>query len=1263
MWLFLILTLVATFTGRAKAVAATDEYQDADPAQSGYLSNHNLHPNVVNSALFGELWRIPFNKNEKFYAKPLVYTPSAPGSRQLVILASTQNYIYAIDAINGTLIRTRQVATPFLVSDIQCSDLPNTVGIVGTPIIDPLTDTLYFFSKTYRGDQIGLVNGVYKFFAINVVNFADVGGYPMTIDGSKSDGDDNQYFMGGTHLQRPSLAYINGVVYGGFGSHCDKYNYTGWVFGIDVAKKQIVNVFTTATAPFVAPPDGTGIQSERAGSAIWHGGMGLSTDSNTRLFFVTGNGEGHQNKDTPASGKTPLLTLDEAVVNMKIDPTTGKLSVFDYFQPFDYISLDAADKDLGAAGLTLLDTNVFKGTGVSRMGVTGGKNGKAYVVNLDDLGGYKLGRGGTDNCIQSIQLDNPTFGGAGSYPLEGGYFYFSPTGSPIAAYKLGKDENGKPVFSLAGKSAKTIGGRLGPVTVTSFKNQEGTGIAWVCDNNSGLRAFYAVPENNVLTEITLPPTGGSGKFSRPAFGDGKVYMTTGSGILIALGSPVNLPLNCTDPIEFDRVTTGQSKNMTVTCVANIATKINGAVVSDDSFTVKNSSFPSAQIKKGDTFTFNVLWTPGSEAPGVKTGAINILTTNSVSKYVTSQPLNLRGIIVSSNAYLEANPGVVDFGGVIVGQESSSGVSVSFTISNTGSSDLIISKFSYAPTNQIDNTAITYLALTANSDNTYSAGPAFKLSSLPSTGQSIAPGASLTTTANFKAVNGVGNYASILKIESNGGSDKILLSGSASTAPKARFEIQNAAGQWEKKFSFDFGNVTSGSNSIANIRMCNDGGSPLIITKSKPPGNTELFATSMTDDLYEGQNIVSGQCGTGSVKFQPIPMVPNTDSHPVSDPWVLNVNDLTFGLHEVAFQGNAMARQLGPLLPNGMAQYKYLGCFQEPASGRLFPKNTNLNNNATVGLCAETGLGNKYIFAGTQYHRECWQGNTPPPDSNFFPESASKCTWSCTGDVTQPCGGDGKFMNVFYDQLRYTPSGAAISSTTTASSTSTTSTTSSSPSSTTTTTSRTTTLASTTSTTTTTSQTTTPSTTSTTSPPTTTTTTTPTTTTTTTIPATTPTTITTTPTTTTTHPPTTTTTTTTSSIILVTTTTFSTTTKTTTTTSKPVSTGPVVNDSIEGWKHRGCWLDPPDGGAKAVGESTKFYKKYTTDNMTVALCLDYCDNLDYGYAGLEYKRECYCSNVFIGEDIVDCTMPCMGNASEICGGSRRMNVYKAVDLSA
>lgn len=140
----------------------------------------------------------------------------------------------------------------------------------------------------------------------------------------------------------------------------------------------------------------------------------------TILILIYRNGQGHANGDVPSSGRTPLSTLDEVVANFQVSPA-GKLSLTDYFEPYEYVNMDAADRDLGSSGVTLLDPTVFKGQGVTRMAVVVGKNGKAYILDANALGGFKQGPGGTDGILQTIVAGNSVFGGTGSYPLEGGY--------------------------------------------------------------------------------------------------------------------------------------------------------------------------------------------------------------------------------------------------------------------------------------------------------------------------------------------------------------------------------------------------------------------------------------------------------------------------------------------------------------------------------------------------------------------------------------------------------------------------------------------------------------------------------------------------------------------------------------------------------------------------------------------------------------------------------------------------------------------------
>jgi iron transport multicopper oxidase len=77
--------------------------------------------------------------------------------------------------------------------------------------------------------------------------------------------------------------------------------------------------------------------------------------------------------------------------------------------------------------------------------------------------------------IQTITAATALYSGIGSYPLEGGYIYFNPTGDYLYAYSFGYDSNGHPFFTLAGKSASKYAGESVP-TITTLNGQKGTGI-------------------------------------------------------------------------------------------------------------------------------------------------------------------------------------------------------------------------------------------------------------------------------------------------------------------------------------------------------------------------------------------------------------------------------------------------------------------------------------------------------------------------------------------------------------------------------------------------------------------------------------------------------------------------------------------------------------------------------------------------------------------------------------------------------------------
>jgi hypothetical protein len=106
---------------------------------------------------YGHSWTYTCNNNEFFNAKPLTYTPNGY-SHELVIIASQQNIVRVLDGLSGAVLYQRTLDPPFQASDSSCGDISPTIGITGTPIIDPTTDIMYFFSKGYQNAATGPIN-------------------------------------------------------------------------------------------------------------------------------------------------------------------------------------------------------------------------------------------------------------------------------------------------------------------------------------------------------------------------------------------------------------------------------------------------------------------------------------------------------------------------------------------------------------------------------------------------------------------------------------------------------------------------------------------------------------------------------------------------------------------------------------------------------------------------------------------------------------------------------------------------------------------------------------------------------------------------------------------------------------------------------------------------------------------------------------------------------------------------------------------------
>lgn len=99
--------------------------------------------------------------------------------------------------------------------------------------------------------------------------------------------------------------------------------------------------------------------------------------------------------------------------------------------------------------------------------------------------------------------------------------------------------------------------------------------------------------------------------------------------------------------------------------------------------------------------------------------------------------------------------------------------------------------------------------------------------------------------------------------------------------------------------------------------------------------------------------------------------------------------------------------------------------------------------------------------------------------------------------------------------------------------------------------------------------------------------------------------------------------------------------------------PVTVPSFDSYYSQGCYTEGVNERALA-GTTT------SASNMTVGICVNFCKDKGFRYAGIEYSTECYC-----GPSIAvtaakapdaDCSMLCGGDAFAYCGGPGRLNVY-------
>jgi len=522
--------------------------QHNDIARTGQNRNETiLTPANVNTNSFGKLFS--YSIDGRAYAQPL-YVPGVTmgagtvqaGTRHNVVFVATEHdSVYAFDADdNGgsnasplwkaSLLDTAHGATSGATTvpngDVSTGDITPEIGITGTPVIDTTTNTLYVVSKTKESG-----NYVQRLHALDITTGAEKSGSPVPIaaqvsgSGTGSSGGILK-FDSKWENNRPGLLLLNGVVYIGFAAHGDNGPWHGWILAYNAATLQQTGAFCTT--------------SSGSGSGIWMSGAGLAADTlnSGRLFVATGNGA--FNATTPPYNNSMSYGDDF----IRLNANNGAMSVSDHFTPFNQANLSNSDSDVASGGVLLLPDQ--SAGGHTHLLVQAGKEGRIYLVDRDNMGGYNSS---SDNIVQEVPS---TIAGLWSMPAYwNGNLYFWGNGDNLTQIPL---TNGRLGGIIA--SSPEASGFPG-ATPSISSNGNTNGIVWdvltSAYGSSGAAVLLAHNASNVSSSLyssnqnlSRDNPGQATKFVVPTVTNGKVYVGTANFLsvygLLAAAPPAATPV-------------------------------------------------------------------------------------------------------------------------------------------------------------------------------------------------------------------------------------------------------------------------------------------------------------------------------------------------------------------------------------------------------------------------------------------------------------------------------------------------------------------------------------------------------------------------------------------------------------------------------------------------------------------------------------------------------------------------------------------------
>jgi outer membrane protein assembly factor BamB len=393
----LVIGVLLTGTAHASAQATAGSswtVYHGDPAGSGVAASvsavDTTTPAWTSPTLAGDL-----------YGEPLVLGGD-------VYVATENNTVYALSSSTGAVIWSTQIATPVPSSLLPCGDISPTVGITGTPVIDPSRDEVFVVA-----DELLSGRPSHVLVGLNTTS----GSIEMSVNVDPPGADPAAL------LQRTGLTLDAGkVVFGMGGNYGDCSTYRG----------RVVAVSETGGTPTYYTVDAATGDSQ---GAIWMGGAAPAVDGSDDIWVSAGNGSVY-------SAKQPYDDSDSAL------ELSSSLALLQYFAPITWPQNNALDLDMSMAPALLSDGQV----------VLAGKSRIVYLLDGAHLGGI----GGQEAslpsaCSQDIDGGSAVMGTTVYIPCLAGTVAIQVTASPPGLRVLwGTRVGGGPPI-VAGGLVWTIG--------------------------------------------------------------------------------------------------------------------------------------------------------------------------------------------------------------------------------------------------------------------------------------------------------------------------------------------------------------------------------------------------------------------------------------------------------------------------------------------------------------------------------------------------------------------------------------------------------------------------------------------------------------------------------------------------------------------------------------------------------------------------------------------------------------------------------------